>query len=60
MTMTTATTYSKPKKPVQIDLAPELIAELDRLAADEGLTRATWVRRLLHTTVKGAKTAEAR
>jgi hypothetical protein len=57
--MDLAINYSKPKKPMQIDMAPEVISELDRLAAEEGLTRASWVRRILHSAVKAAKTHSA-
>lgn len=56
--MTTETTIQH-KRQVQIDLAPELIAEIDRLAAGEGLARATFVRHQLHKMVKAAK-AEVR
>jgi predicted DNA binding CopG/RHH family protein len=56
--MTTETTTHK--RQVQIDLGAELIAELDRLAAEEGLARATYVRHQLHKIVKSAKLAEAR
>src|SRR5262249_13469237 len=43
------------KRPVQIDLSTELIAEIERLAAEETLTRTAWMRRLLHGAVKAAR-----
>jgi len=42
------------KRPVQIDLSTDLIAEIERLAAEETLTRTAWIRRLLHGAVKAA------
>ena len=42
------------KRPVQIDLSTDLIAEIERLAAEETLTRTAWMRRLLHGAVKAA------
>ena len=43
------------KRPVQIDLSTDLIAEIERLAAEETLTRTAWMRRLLHGAVKAAR-----
>lgn len=43
------------KRPVQIDLSADLIAEIERLAAEETLTRTAWMRRLLHGAVKAAR-----
>jgi hypothetical protein len=54
MTDLATTTRKAPLRPVQIDLTEALIAEIDRLAAEETLTRAAWVRRLLHGAVKAA------
>jgi hypothetical protein len=42
------------KRPVQIDLSTDLIAEIERLAAEETLTRTAWMRRTLHGAVKAA------
>src|SRR5439155_11813658 len=42
------------KRPVQIDLSSDLITEIERLAAEETLTRTAWMRRLLHGAVKAA------
>jgi hypothetical protein len=42
------------KRPVQIDLSTDLIAAIERLAAEETLTRTAWMRRLLHGAVKAA------
>ena len=43
------------KRPVQIDLSTDLIAEIERLAAEETLTRTAWMRRLLLGAVKAAR-----
>lgn len=43
-----------PKRPVQVELSPDLIAEIERLAAQEDLTRSAWIRRLLRMTVNAA------
>jgi hypothetical protein len=43
------------KRPIQIDLSTDLIAEIERLAAEETLTRTAWMRRLLHGAVKAAR-----
>jgi len=47
------------KRPVQIDLSTALIAEIERLAAEETLTRTAWMRRLLHGAVKAASQPKA-
>jgi hypothetical protein len=47
-------TMTTKKRPVQIDLSTDLIAEIEKLAAEETLTRTAWVRRLLHAAVKAA------
>jgi hypothetical protein len=48
-----ATTTTK-KRPVQIDLSTDLIAEIEVLAAEETLTRTAWMRRILNGAVKAA------
>jgi metal-responsive CopG/Arc/MetJ family transcriptional regulator len=50
-------TLSIEKKPVQIDLPVAFVAEIDRLAAEEMISRSAWVRRLLHGAVKAARAA---
>jgi hypothetical protein len=49
------TDQKRPVRPVQIDLPIDFIAEIDRLAAEEMVSRAAWVRRLLHGAVKAAR-----
>src|SRR5262249_14441263 len=48
------------KRPVQVDLSTDLIAEIERLAAEETLTRTAWMRRLLHGAVKAAREQRGR
>jgi hypothetical protein len=45
------------KRPVQIDLSTDLIADIERLAAEETLTRTAWMRRLLHGAGQGCEGA---
>jgi len=47
------------KRPVQIDLSIDLIAEIERLAAEEDLTRTAWIRRLLRSTVRATSAQRA-
>jgi predicted transcriptional regulator len=42
------------KKPVQIDMSPDLLAKIDHLAREETLTRTAWMRRTLNEAVKAA------
>jgi hypothetical protein len=48
------------KRPVQIDLSTDLIAEIERLAAEETLTRTAWMRRTLNRAVKAAREQRGR
>jgi hypothetical protein len=43
------------KRPVQIDLSTDLIAEIERCAAEETLTRTAWMRRTLNGAVKAQR-----
>jgi hypothetical protein len=43
------------KRPVQIDMSTELIAEIERCAAEEMLTRTAWMRRTLNGAVKAQR-----
>jgi hypothetical protein len=45
------------KRPVQIDMSTELIAEIERCAAEEMLTRTAWMRRTLNSAVKAQRNA---
>jgi hypothetical protein len=53
----TTTTRAVEKRLLQVDLPVDIITEIDRLAAEELLTRTVWVRRLLHGAVKAARAA---
>jgi hypothetical protein len=43
------------KRPVQIDMSAELIAEIERCAAEEALNRTAWMRRTLNGAVKAQR-----
>jgi hypothetical protein len=54
MTDLPTTTQKQPVRPLHIDLPVDLIADIERVARDEDLTRTAWLRRLLRKTVKAA------
>ena len=39
-------------KPVQIDMPTDLVATIDRIAAEELLTRTAWMRRVINNAVR--------
>ena len=42
-------------KPVQIEMPTSLIATIDRIAAEELLSRTAWMRRVLNNAVRAAQ-----
>jgi hypothetical protein len=46
---------TRPRRPVLLDLPPETIEEVDRLADIETISRTAWIRRLV---VQSARAAE--
>jgi len=49
----TPKTEDKPRmRLLQVDVPPDLVTQIDRLAREELISRSDWVRRLLHNTVR--------
>jgi metal-responsive CopG/Arc/MetJ family transcriptional regulator len=53
--LSTTADQKRPVRPVQIDLPVDFIVEIDRLAAEEMVSRSAWVRRLLRDAVRAAR-----
>jgi metal-responsive CopG/Arc/MetJ family transcriptional regulator len=45
----------QPVRPVQIDMPIDFIATIDRIAAEELLSRSAWMRRVLNNAVRAAQ-----
>jgi hypothetical protein len=43
---------ARPRRMVQLDLPPETVEEIDRLASVETISRVAWLRRLVVGTTK--------
>jgi hypothetical protein len=43
---------TRPRRLVQLDLPPETVEEIDRLASDETISRVAWLRRLVIGTTR--------